>query len=585
MLTNRQIVTLPYPLLLQQPAREALDIDLKGHIVIIDEAHNLLDAISAIHSTSISLSQLTQSRAQLGIYLQKFKNKLKGKNRVYVTQLVRLIDSLASYLEARLSSSVKDEEGQASTSELTAGKGMDAVNLHKLTRYVQDSKIARKIERYLVHAETEDHNQQSQRTKKTDTKALPSTPILTLISSFLATLANPSPEGRFFWSRSAAPQSNAGTPANSTISVKQDVTLRYQLLDPSAHFQSIVSSAHAVILAGGTMSPFSTFTDQLLHYLPPEKIHTLSCGHVIPPSNLIAMPVSRGPQDIDFDFTFEKRNDSRMVRELGRAVLDVCRKVPDGVVIFFPSYAYLDQVAKVWQQSGGGGGTDTLWAQLQKVKRIFSEPRSTSTPPTTSASGSDARPEIHTDVTNQAHRKTPPEASNKLDSLLRTYSAHIHRASRSDTGALLLAVINGSLSEGINFSDRLGRCIIVVGLPFPNARTAEWKARLEYAEAAAVTAAAKDSISSAATGRKKVKPGEASRELLESTTMRAVNQSIGRAIRHKDDYAAILLFDRRYERANIGEKLPGWIKESLRCGLDFGTVGTELERFFRGKSW
>lgn len=589
-LTIKQIVTLPYPLLLQQSAREALDIELKGHIVIIDEAHNLLDAISAIHSTSVSLSQLRQSRAQLGIYLQKFKNKLKGKNRVYVTQLVRLIDSLASYLKAKLSCSTWDDEGQAPASELTAGKGMDAVNLHKLTRYVQESKLARKVERYLVYAEEEEKKGSTQQGKKSGTKLEPSTPVLTLISSFLATVANPSPEGRFFWTRSESPPGGPVSLGQSS-SLSEDITLRYQLLDPSAHFQTIVSSARAVILAGGTMSPFSTFTEQLLHYHPPEKIHTLSCGHVIPPSNLTAMPVSKGPEGIEFDFTFERRSDSKMVRELGRAILDVCKRVPDGVVIFFPSYAYLDQVVKIWQKAGNGGDVESLWAQLQRVKRIFGEPRSspsTSIPFAEQQDGMFAQSDTQANDHNDVSTQKSSESNNKLDKLLRAYSVHIHNSSSTDTGALLLAVINGSLSEGINFSDRLGRCIIVVGLPFPNAKTADWKARLEYAEMHAAKAAGQEvsasrppSDSAAATiPSKSLKAGKASRELLENTTMRAVNQSIGRAIRHKDDYAAILLFDRRYERANMRDKLPGWIQKSLRHGLRFEEARRELEGFF-----
>lgn len=97
-----EIVTLPYPLLLQKSAREALGISLKGHVVIIDEAHNLMDAISGIHGVEVNLRQLKRARTQLGVYLQKFRNRLKGKNRVYVAQVVRVIDSLAGYLESRL---------------------------------------------------------------------------------------------------------------------------------------------------------------------------------------------------------------------------------------------------------------------------------------------------------------------------------------------------------------------------------------------------------------------------------------------------------------------------------------------------
>jgi len=104
-----EIVTLPYPLLLQKSAREALGISLKGHVVIIDEAHNLMDSISGIYGVEISLKQLKKARAQLGIYLQKFRNRLKGKNRVYIAQVVRVIDSLAGYLEGRLALPVSSQ--------------------------------------------------------------------------------------------------------------------------------------------------------------------------------------------------------------------------------------------------------------------------------------------------------------------------------------------------------------------------------------------------------------------------------------------------------------------------------------------
>ncbi|TVY64194.1 ATP-dependent DNA helicase CHL1, partial [Lachnellula suecica] len=144
-----EIVTLPYPLLLQKSAREALGISLKGHVVIIDEAHNLMDAISGIHGVEVSLKQLKAARAQLGIYLQKFRNRLKGKNRVYVAQVVRVIDSLAGYLEGR--SALPQADGIALEKELLAGKGVDQINLFKLIKYLQESKLARKVEGYATH--------------------------------------------------------------------------------------------------------------------------------------------------------------------------------------------------------------------------------------------------------------------------------------------------------------------------------------------------------------------------------------------------------------------------------------------------
>lgn len=50
----------------------------------------------------------------------------------------------------------------------------------------------------------------------------------------------------------------------------------------------------------------------------------------------------------------------------------------------------------------------------------------------------------------------------------------------------------------------------------------------------------------------------------ENLCMKAVNQCIGRAVRHKNDYAVVLLVDERYNRSSTKNALPGWIKRSLR---------------------
>jgi chromosome transmission fidelity protein 1 len=103
---SAEIVTLPYPLLLQKSAREALGIKLEGNVVIVDEAHNLMDAIAGIHGVEISLGQLKRGREQLGVYLRKFGRRLKGANRVYVAQVVRVVDSLVGDLEGRMAQPV-----------------------------------------------------------------------------------------------------------------------------------------------------------------------------------------------------------------------------------------------------------------------------------------------------------------------------------------------------------------------------------------------------------------------------------------------------------------------------------------------
>ena len=499
--TPAEMVTLPYPLLLQKTAREALGISVKGHVVIIDEAHNLMDAVEGICSAQVSVSQLRLARESLMTYLQKFRNRLKGSNRMYVTQVVRVIDSLL--LVATALESEKGIGGIVQPGALLAGKGVDQINLTKLVRYISESKLARKVEGYVLHLKSVEDKPGEQHSQ------LPETPTLTHVQNFLTTLMNPSKEGRFFWSKETGP-----------------VMLRYMLLDPSEHFRDIVEDARAVILAGGTMSPMEDYTQQLFPYLP--SVSTLSCGHIISGSNLLVRTVSADSEG-PLEFNYKTRSSAHMMQRLGNAMLAVLPHITGGTVIFFASYAYLEQVRKQWDQDGIG-------ARMSALKSTFFDSRSVS-----------------------------------VEDTFRAYSDDV---SADPRGALLFSVIGGKLSEGINFSDDLGRCVMVVGLPFPNLETPEWKAKMQYLDGRA-----------AARGEPS---GKASREHAENVCMRAVNQAVGRAIRHKGDWASILLFDARYAQQRVQTKLPGWIKESLP-GRDearegrVADVAKDVARFFENR--
>ncbi len=56
----------------------------------------------------------------------------------------------------------------------------------------------------------------------------------------------------------------------------------------------------------------------------------------------------------------------------------------------------------------------------------------------------------------------------------------------------------------------------------------------------------------------------------EALCFKAVNQSIGRAIRHSKDYAVLVLADLRYARSSSQSSLPGWIARQLKVTESFG---------------
>jgi chromosome transmission fidelity protein 1 len=72
-------------------------------------------------------------------------------------------------------------------------------------------------------------------------------------------------------------------------------------------------------------------------------------------------------------------------------------------------------------------------------------------------------------------------------------------------------------------------------------------------------------------------------EYYENLCMRAVNQSIGRSIRHKDDYSMICLLDGRYAQSRIKSKLPGWIGDRVTDTNSWGQVVAATAEFFRAK--
>ncbi|KAI0190706.1 helicase C-terminal domain-containing protein [Xylaria flabelliformis] len=535
-----EVITLPYPLLLQKSARDALGIKLDGNIVIIDEAHNVMDAIANVYASEISLKDLVRARQLLQVYVKRFGKKLKGENRVMVGQVARVVDGLRTWMENALD--IKADQGIVDPNALLKHKGIDQINLFKLIDYVQGSKLAYKIEGYAAHIETEGGTK--------PTTPFSSTPVLHTLLSFLVSLSNLSSEGRIFYHKMNGKE-------------HQDIKLSYLLLSPAHAFSSIALKARAVILAGGTMSPFEDYTAHLFPNMASEKFTTLSCGHVIPASNLCVWTLSscqpkNNANRMEFEFSYQRRGDKTMIRELGLAILNICTAVPDGVVIFFPSYGYLEEVVRVWNETDGTQST-SIWDKLQNKKAVFSEVK---------GSSSD---DLLEQYSKAIMDDDTPATSTKPPSKAR--------------GALLLSVVGGKMSEGINFSDRLGRCVVIVGLPYPNINSPDWKARIEYIESTTLKQLT-DCDAPRPRNEAVAAAKQAARDFYENACMRAVNQSIGRAIRHRNDYAAIVLVDRRFGTDRIKRKLPGWIQGGLVTGSENGGLGqmmSNLSGFFRSK--
>lgn len=59
-----------------QDSRDSLGLHLEGSIVVVDEAHNLVDAVNSAHCAEVSAQQLSAAEAQLGAYFERFRTRL-----------------------------------------------------------------------------------------------------------------------------------------------------------------------------------------------------------------------------------------------------------------------------------------------------------------------------------------------------------------------------------------------------------------------------------------------------------------------------------------------------------------------------
>ncbi|XP_024882289.1 ATP-dependent DNA helicase DDX11 [Temnothorax curvispinosus] len=537
-LQNGQLILVPYNSILHKNTRTSLGIDLKGNVLIIDEAHNLLDAIEGMHSSVITGRNLLHCYSQLSQYQKRFESLFSARSVMYLGQLSFCLKKLLTLFGATTKSHPGDEINKTITprlykiEEFEVLTEIDTVNVFKLLEFVKASKLIHKLQGF-VEQYGNSIKINEQRIKKSG------------VTEFLNSIKSNDVPSQETVSVTDAPSNNEEQTSNPLMAILSFLEclksscadgricvlpsttvgqgiIKFLLLNPAAHFHDIVRDARSVVLAGGTMEPMSEFIDQLflMAGATPDRIMTFSCDHVIPKGNIISNVVMRGPTGVEFEFNFHNRQDTRLLDELGRALLNLCNVVPAGIVVFFPSYNYEDTVFKHLDKSG-------IISKISAKKRIYREPK----------------------------------LASQVNVILDQYAHSIKNPQSPCNGALLFSVVGGKLSEGLNFSDDLGRCVIVVGLPYPNIKSPELQEKMKYLN-------------------EHVKP-DAGSSFYENSCMKAVNQCIGRSVRHINDYSTVVLLDKRY--CHKVKVLPQWIQRSVTINDSFGSVVGNIAKFFAAK--
>ncbi|XP_055378737.1 ATP-dependent DNA helicase DDX11 [Condylostylus longicornis] len=532
---DAQVIMLPYQILFHRSTRLQSGISLKNNIVIVDEAHNLLDTLSNIYSAGVDLIQLNSALVQLTKYKERYFNKFSTNNLLKINQIIFIVKRLIKIM----CEESKIESKMIKTHELMSEGDFFNINIFEILKFCENSHFAEKVhsfaKNYIASGEScneklsenkfsgikgllkkiegevdvsKDRTSENAKEKvATDLSNYHSSNVIRPLISFLDCLTECSDDG--------------GVIITYTTEGNKNPSMKFVLLNPSRHFKDLVEECRSIIIAGGTMQPVNDLVEQLFSKcMQRVKIHIY--GHVVPKESILPIAVSEGPSGQKFLFNFQNRCNEKQQQELAQTICNISNIIPAGIVCFVPSYDYLENFWSYLKRNN-------YLTVIEKKKFVF--------------------------------RETKSSMNNSVEKLLTQYSNSIKDRTRN--GAFMISVVGGKLSEGLNFSDELGRCVMVVGLPYPNKTSFELQEKMKYLNE---------------------KLGKnAGNEYYENLCLKAVNQCIGRSIRHINDYAVVLLVDQRYSNDRITKKLPGWILESFIHPENYAQIHKSIAKFFEKK--
>ncbi|CAG5041487.1 unnamed protein product [Parnassius apollo] len=537
-LEDAQVVLISHAGIVNSGARSGFSLKLKDNVLILDEAHGLSAALENAHSAPVSYKQLSSVKTYLDFYINKYRERLTSRNLLMLNQMCFVIAKLLGIVKLKTPTEKAQDDTKIYTLEDFVIKAeIDHLNLRPLVEFCRNTRLAPKLHGFSMRYSQqvlEEENKKSSSNKKSSFEKFisniskkqnnkvdeevnenlntnPQVPTeasagsgLYALLDFLDMLCDRSENGRVLVQRG-----NDST-----------AQLKYLLLNTAEHFADVVSQCRSVIVAGGTMEPISEFQALLTNNaLEAERVNVVKCGHVVPSDNVLGICLSKGPSNVSLNFSYENRMSNEMLNEVGRILRNICSIVPGGVVCFLPSYTYEQTVYEHFK-------SNKFVDSISKKKAIFREPK----------------------------------LATEVDQVLQKFATAVKKREAERNGALMLSVVGGKLSEGLNFSDDLGRCVIVIGMPYPNIKSPELQEKMNYLN-------------------RKI-GGSAGNVYYENLCMKAVNQCIGRAVRHANDYACVLLVDERYSRPQTTSALPSFVQKSLMTSCTFGQAIGSIARFF-----
>lgn len=301
-------------------------------------------------------------------------------------------------------------------------------------------------------------------------------------------------------------------------------TLSCWCFDPSLVMKQLVKGIRCLILTSGTLGPLPFLESELQLPFPIQ----LENRHIIDANQLLVGTIQAGPSGQVLNSNWRNRNSTAYKRELGRCIYNFSLVIPGGILVFFPSYQVMMDCVEYWktcgmQSDGRGTDTTTIWDSIGRRKFLVVESKE----------------------------------DNDFHETFRLYQQQMDN--RACGGGILFGVCRGRMSEGIDFSDDYARAVVMVGIPFPPLHERKVRMKQHY-----LSHVKKDNA--------------LAQRWYRLEAIRAVNQAIGRVIRHEKDFGAIILCDERF--CSMSHQLSRWIQPFVRH-YSFGQLQSNLHQFFK----
>jgi len=508
------VIFLPYNYLLDPKTRKTLDLDLTGAVLIFDEAHNIQKLCEESASVSINLSDLALAIEDINSISEELadptvsfdeKPDLTGAMDISETEMLAVKGFLLE-IESTLDNMMKNQKSMTKTGSF----------ISQLFGQFQNARVQHTLELMVNYANGSNEGAMSSRGRGLNKVA-------DLISiAFNQNVTSSDLETLFKVHLNKEEKSDGGK--GFLKSKSETVTLNLWCFSPGLGMQRLAKEgARSIILTSGTLSPLSAFEEEIGIPFP---VH-LENKHIVSASQVWCGVVSNGPDGTLLNSSFRCRSDPKYLSSLGQSVINIIRVVPNGVLIFFPSYSLMKSVREAWQNSG-------LWSKLEGIKPVFLE----------------------------------PQRKDALAATMRDYYA----AAKDVRGACFMAVCRGKVAEGLDFADDFGRAVLITGLPYPPLKDARVELKRLFLD---------DTLKKS--GKTSLQ-GMSGSKWYSLEAFRATNQAIGRVIRHSRDHGAIVFLDNRFGDIQARQAMSRWLQPFFQNHAQIGAAIKGMASFFKTDS-